>query len=83
MQPFKSDGCTGIPDLWFGICCEAHDYAHYITGEEAGDLGFLLCVFLMTLIVAALFSISLFIGLKIFRPLYRKYQNKKEKINDN
>ena len=24
----RTDGCTGVPDLWFRACCERHDLAY-------------------------------------------------------
>lgn len=32
-QKLNTDGCTGVPDLWFRLCCYDHDIA-YRTGLD-------------------------------------------------
>jgi len=44
-KPFKSDGCTLFPDLWFKHCCKDHDYAYWAGHDELeGDVRFLNCL---------------------------------------
>jgi hypothetical protein len=84
-EQFISDGCTGIPDLWFQGCCVAHDYAYEIgTDPLTADLEFMKCVVEESQWLGPLgYAIGglLFLGLLVFRPLYKFYKKQKESGN--
>lgn len=35
-EKLNADGCSGVPDLWFRLCCYDHDIC-YRTGKTAED----------------------------------------------
>jgi hypothetical protein len=44
-EPFKSDGCSWFPDLWFKECCRTHDYGVWAGyPEHENDCQFLYCI---------------------------------------
>lgn len=44
--PFKSDGCTGVPDFNIRHCCEQHDLEYHEAEISRGkaDLNFFQCI---------------------------------------
>lgn len=37
-EPYRTDGCTLVPDFNFRTCCEAHDRAYWCGGTKAQRL---------------------------------------------
>jgi len=71
---FQSDGCTLFPDMKHKACCVAHDWADFTgTPDYIADIDLYNCV---AGISGILIAIIMFIGLKIFRPMYRLYKDK-------
>lgn len=71
MEGFKSDGCTGWFDLNYHGCCVAHDFAAYIGYPDSlADMDLFDCV---KGLAGVGMAVTMFVGLKLFRPFYRAW----------